>query len=161
MRDRLRPAGAKSWAFHIAPGVLVALLVPTGSAAEERPSVEIAFTEEPPEIDGVLDETPWTRAPTLGPLTQVEPIEGAEPSERTVTRLLYDENFLYVGFRCLDRTPDLINATTMSRDASLGADDHVAFIVDPFFDRRNAYFFEMNAVGAKGDALIEDSRGIH
>ena len=99
MRDRLRPVGPKSRAFHTALCVLVALLVPTGSAAEGGPSVEITFTEEPLEIDGVLDETPWTRAPTLGPLTQVEPIEGAAPSARTVTRLLYDENFLYVGVR--------------------------------------------------------------
>ncbi|MCP3904465.1 MAG: hypothetical protein GY715_12630, partial [Planctomycetes bacterium] len=45
----------------------------------------------------------------------------------------------------------------MKRDAGFGPDDFVAIVVDPFFDRRNGYYFEMSATGAIGDAAVEDN----
>jgi hypothetical protein len=121
------------------------------------PTLEITRTEAAPVIDGLLDDEAWADAPVIDDLRQVEPVEGGPPSERTEIRVLFDADFLYVAFRCFDREPELIRATQMKRDTSLGADDRVSFVVDPFFDRRNAFFFEMNAVGARGDALIEDN----
>ena len=84
-------------------------------------------------------------------------MENAEPSERTEVRLLYDDDFLYIAVRCFDRRPDRIIATQMRRDGELFLDDRVQVVLDTFFDRRNAFFFEMNAVGGRTDALIENN----
>ena len=124
------------------------------------PSGRITRAAEAPIIDGVPDEEVWRGALVIDEFRQVEPEEGGEPSERTEVRLLFDRTHLYVSFRCFDRSPQGIIATEMRRDASLGADDYIRFIIGPFFDRRNGYLFEMNALGARGDALIEDNEGV-
>ncbi|MHC5025090.1 MAG: DUF5916 domain-containing protein [Planctomycetota bacterium] len=127
-------------------------------AARGVPRVDLVRTAEKSiTIDGVLDEPAWADATVIEDFRQVEPVEGAEPSERTEVRLLFDRDFLYVAFRCYDDEPDKIIATQMRREGSLDPDDRVSFVVDPFFDRRNGFFFQMNAVGARTDALIEDN----
>ncbi|MEE9392906.1 MAG: carbohydrate binding family 9 domain-containing protein [Planctomycetota bacterium] len=121
------------------------------------PRLLMKRTDVAPVIDGQLGDAVWQDAPAIGALTQVDPIEGAAPTEKTVVRLLYDRDHIYVAIRCFDSEPDLIIATQMVRDANLDPDDRVEMVFDTFLDRRNAFFFQINAVGAKGDALIENS----
>ncbi|MDY7108986.1 MAG: DUF5916 domain-containing protein [Planctomycetota bacterium] len=123
----------------------------------EFPALGLVRIDEPPIIDGVPDEPVWRDAPIIDDFRQVEPVEGGAPSQRTEVRLLYDHTHLYVSFRCLDGEPDRIVVTEMKRDGSLGSDDFIRFIIGPFFDRRNGYLFEMNALGARGDGLVEDN----
>ena len=113
--------------------------------------------ESAPVIDGRLDEACWRDAEPIGSLIQVTPDEGAPPSEETEVRIMRDRAFLYIGVRCHDRSAEGVIASQLKRDGSLATDDHVRILIDPFFDRRNAYFFEVNPLGAKGDALIEDN----
>lgn len=124
---------------------------------QERPTAHITRTDTPPVIDGRLDDPVWLETEPIGDLTQVVPLEGAEPTERTEVRIRYDSDRLYIGVRCFDRRPDLIVATQMERDAQLDPDDRVEIVIDTFLDRRNAYFFQMSPVGSKGDALITDN----
>ncbi|MCH7571662.1 MAG: carbohydrate binding family 9 domain-containing protein [Planctomycetes bacterium] len=120
----------------------------------------IVRTEQPPVIDGKLDDEVWKTATVIDNLRQVEPVENSEPSEKTIVRILYDRDFLYVAFMCYDREPDKIIATQMRREGQLFRDDRVAIVVDTFLDRRNAYFFEMNPVGGRTDALVENNNNL-
>jgi len=117
-------------------------------------------TDEPPVINGRLDDPQWDNATVLDRFRQVEPVENAEPSERTEIRLLYDSNALYVAVRCFDREPDKIVAKQMQRDGDLRSDERIRILVDTFFDRRNGFFFEMNPNGARVDALIENNDNV-
>ena len=119
------------------------------------PAAEITRTEEAPTIDGVLDDSAWEAAVIIDEFIQIDPDEGAPCSERTEMRLLYDRDFLYIGVRCYDSEPDRIVATQMRRDASLTADDRICIVIDPYFSRRNGYYFDANPLGGHGDALIE------
>ena len=47
----------------------------------------------------------------------------------------------------------------MQRDQSFEADDRFLFTIDPFFDGRTGYFFEINPSGAMGDGLITGPTG--
>ena len=137
--------------------VLAAVLGAVGGAGaqDSRPwTVRAARAAAPPTIDGRIGVEEWSGATVLTDLRQVEPVEGAEPSERTELRLMADANALYVAFRCFDSEPDRIASTQMTRDADLSPDDRVEFVLDTFLDRRNAYFFQTNPTGALGDALI-------
>jgi len=105
-------------------------------------------------IDGVLDEPDWEAAPPIGEIRQREPHQGAEASEATEVKLLYDNQNLYIGVMCFDSNPEGIIGTQMSRDADLSADDRVEILIDSFRDRHNAFYFATNPLGALVDALI-------
>lgn len=137
--------------------LLAALLAQAAAAQADRPEATIAWRPDdvpPPVIDGRIDDPAWQHASDLGALTQVEPIEGAEPSERTEVLLLLDREAFYLRVVCHDDEPELIRASQMKRDANLDPDDRVEFLIDPFLDRRNAFWFQIGAGGSMGDALI-------
>lgn len=132
------------------------LATPGRYAAQEspRPQARSQPVSSAPRVDGVLDEACWSLVEPIGELTQVEPDEGAPPIDRTEVRVLHGPDALYVGFRCFDADPAAIVRTTRQRDGDLEDDDRVEIVLDTFGDGRNAYFFEINAAGAKGDALV-------
>ena len=108
-------------------------------------------------MDGVLDEGAWTAATPIGPLTQRDPEEGAAATEATEVRVLYTAAMLYVGIICHDRTPSAIVSTQLTRDADLSSDDNIVVILDPFFDHRNGFFFEVNPSGARSDGQVANN----
>ena len=55
--------------------------------------------------------------------------------------------------------PDGILAFQMRRDGFLSTDDRFMWILDTFGDGRTGYFFETNAAGVMGDALISGGGG--
>ena len=127
---------------------------PAPRPPESHPELEIVRTDQPPVIDGVLDDAVWADAAVIENLRQVEPIEDADPTQPTEIRVLFDENAMYFGIRCYDSDPQAIIATQLRRDGSLDADDRIELVIDPFFDRRNGFFFAINPVGAKVDGLV-------
>ena len=142
----------------LAAALAAALTSPAPAQGRDPPSLDVARTETPPVIDGVLDDPAWTDAPVIDELWQVEPVEGAPPTRRTEVRIVYDDDFMYFGVRCFDDEPDRIIATQLKRDGIQEADDRVEIVIDPFFDRRNGYLFSTNPVGARLDALLEANR---
>ena len=131
-----------------------ARVAPARVEREASRSVRILATANAPEIDGFLEPEVWERAPAIGALTQLEPVEGAAPSFESDVRLLFDADNLYIGMRFFDPEPERIIGTTRDFDAFLDADDRVELVLDTFHDHRSAYFFQINATGSKGDALV-------
>ena len=139
------------------------IAVPTASAAPpQQPafpepatkSAVVTRTTDAITIDGVLDEPIWKAAPTIGELTQRQPDEGRDPTERTDVTLLYDRDNLYVGVIAYDSEPHRVIGTQMARDASLAADDRVEILLDTFRDQRSAFYFATNPSGALVDGLV-------
>ena len=127
-------------------------------AYEPGKSVRAVFTDVAPVIDGVLDEAEWQRAGRIDELRQRDPVQGADPAEPTRVMILFDHDFLYIGVRAYDRHPDQIAATKLRRDSDMQTEDSIFVLLDTFWDHRNAYFFQVSAIGMKRDALIEDNR---
>jgi len=138
-------------------GFICLMASSTATQGEGRRKAAATRTTTPPKIDGLLDDAVWKQAQPIGELIQVVPVEGAAPSERTEVRFLYDAEAIYIAIRCFDSQPDEIITTTQLRDAFLRSDDRVELVIDTFKDRRNAFFFQMNAGGSKGDALISNN----
>ncbi len=128
------------------------------SVERERPNVTVRPVSGPsgPVIDGVLDESLWSEAARIGPLTQVLPIEGADPTVATDVRLTYDRDTVYVGILCRD-DPAEVRARQMDRDAFVRYDDVVELWFDPFASERFAYWFQITPGGSIGDALLADN----
>ena len=110
-------------------------------------------------LDGVLDEEAWGLATPATDFLQQEPREGERSTERTLVRILYDSQNLYIGVMLNDSDPSGVLGRQLQRDAGLGADDRFMWILDTFLDGRSGYFFEINPAGLMGDGLVRGSPG--
>ena len=110
-------------------------------------------------IDGRLDEGGWRRAPPSTEFRQSEPDTGALATERTEIRIVFNSDSLYIGVELYDSDPNGLLGNQMVRDGSLAADDRFMWTLDPFFDQRSGYFFEINPAGAMGDAQLVPAQG--
>ena len=168
------PAGAFSSMNHVA-GILSCLLASLGRRAAgwlaavgfalassagpadaPRAFWELRPVMQPPVIDGQLDDPCWRAALPLTSFTQVLPVEGAPPTERTEVRFVYDHDNLYIAVRCFDHEPGKIIVRQMQRDSVAESDDQVKIAFDTFARQRDGYFFAVNPAGARTEGLIED-----
>jgi hypothetical protein len=133
----------------------VALDTLAQSAGTDK-TVRIVRATTPPVIDGKLDDAVWQTAPLIDDFHQVRPTDGGTPSERTEVRLLYDDDYLYIGARLYDSEPDKITRNVMRHGNPLGQDDRLAVVIDPFNTGRNGYRFETNANGVRHDMLYKN-----
>ena len=120
-------------------------------------SVKAVKTNQPPKIDGYLNDDVWQDAAVVSDFIQRIPDTGQPMTENTIFYILYDKNNLYLGFKCYDSKPDKITAKELARDASLRFDDKVQIIVDTYYNKRNAYWFQINPRGCIGDALVSQN----
>ncbi len=125
-----------------------------GTAA--APMVHAVYLDQAPTIDGVLDEPFWASIPAITDFRQREPVDGANPSERSEVRVGFTEDGLYFGLTLSDSEPELIRRSILHREGRIDQDDRIIIALDTYHDRRNAYIFELNPFGTQGDALITD-----
>jgi len=118
-------------------------------------TVQIARTTARPVIDGALDDAVWASAARIDNFHQVNPVEYAEPSERTEIYLLYDDDALYIGAR-IYTPPGEITANVMRQGASITQEDSLFVTLDPFNTQRGGYFFGLNAHGVRFDGLYRN-----
>ncbi len=137
---------------------VIALLALFGASEPPLPSVAAPLTSESIHLDGKLDEAVWARTPPIGPLLQRVPHELEQATEETDVRVLYDQDNLYLGIVCHDREPTAVVSTQLARDSDLDVDDHVTVVLDPFFDQRNGFFFQVNPAGARTDGQISNNQ---
>ncbi len=128
------------------------------SVAAGQAVLDATHVEEPPIVDGVLDDDTWVDVPVAGDFQQIEPNEGATATYATTVRAVYTEDTLYLAIRCDDPDPASLVGTQMRRDGQMGGDDSVSISIDPFNHKRNGYFFQVGVAGARRDALIENNR---
>ena len=107
-------------------------------------------TTSPMTVDGQLTEPVWELAPAIEEFVQRDPAEGAPPSQRTLARIAYDADALYVAVHAHDTDPAQIVGMLTRRDQR-SPSDWIKIIVDSYHDRRTAYEFAVNPVGVKTD----------
>ena len=69
-------------------------------------------------IDGLINDEGWKDAPVMTDLTEFRPTVGAveKPETKTVAYLLYDDEGIYFGGYCYERTKDSIATELSGRD---------------------------------------------
>jgi len=134
-----------------APGGVVRL------PPEKAEPVTLRRFEEPPVIDGRLEEPAWQSAALLKDFYQTQPGDNIAPSHPTEVLLGYDSRFLYIAFRAHDE-PGKVRATIAKRD-NVTEDDNVRLILDTFGDGRRAYIFIFNPFGVQQDGILTEGGG--
>lgn len=110
-----------------------------------------------PKIDGVLDEPVWQTATLISEFYQVDPTIETPPVETRVY-LAFTEDALFIGVHAFDDEPENIRATVMQRDGDVWRDDMIRFYIDPFDTGLSGFGFDVNALGARLDRLIQPNR---
>lgn len=111
-------------------------------------------TDEPFVLDGRLDETAWKQAEVIDAFMQYDPIPGPEPTEKTECRMLYNDEYLLVGFKCYDSEIAKLVATSLDRDYLFTNDDGISFVIDTYRDKSTGIAFSSNLNGARRDRAI-------
>ena len=89
---------------------------PVGYAALRKDRrLEAVRIQTPVTLDGALDEAAWRDAPVATSFLQNERQEGEPASERTEVRVLYDDEYLYVGVHAHDSAPGAIIVSDLWR----------------------------------------------
>ena len=110
------------------------------------------LTTEKPVIDGVLDDPCWKTGEWAGDFTQWVPKEGAQPSQPTQLKILYDDKNIYVAIRAFDHEPEKIIRKAGRRDEFAG--DQAGITFDSYHDHRTGFEFDVTAAGQKIDLLL-------
>ncbi len=145
------------------PLLLVLCLFGPRLQAEGLKAVRVA---QGPKMDGLVTDDVWRSAEAFTTFRQADPRPGDDPSEPTELRILYDHANLYIGVLCRDSEPSRVSANNMAHDgggaeqgmhyghtSQSASDDLIRVLLDPFQDKRSAYIFFVNPLGARGEGL--------
>ena len=67
----------------------------------------------PLRIDGQLDEEFYRSVAPMSDFVQIEPVDGAPATEKTDVWFAFDDERIYIAFRCWDSHPELRVAKEM------------------------------------------------
>jgi hypothetical protein len=118
------------------------------------------LVQDIPRVDGRLDDAVWRAAAKATHFIQTEPHAGEAAAEPTDVYIAYTPTALLIGARLKDSEAARIVATEYRRDAALDADDSFEVFLDTIHDRRSAFYFATNSVGAQLDALVRDEGAV-
>ncbi|MGZ8508769.1 MAG: DUF5916 domain-containing protein [Chitinophagaceae bacterium] len=105
-------------------------------------------------LDGIPSEQAWNAVEWGGDFIQWQPNEGKPPSQQTNFKILYDNKFLYIAYRCHDLSPDSIIKRMGRRDEFPG--DWVEINIDSYHDKRTAFSFTLSVSGVRSDEFVSN-----
>ncbi len=106
-------------------------------------------------FDGIPDEAAWESIEAL-PLTMYRPVFGEAPTEESVIKIGYDDEFFYASARFFYQNPEQIRAVGKKRDYMSFAPDWFGMTMDSFNDKENAFIFGVNPNGARIDGTVKN-----
>jgi hypothetical protein len=142
--------------------LLLVCLVITFLSAKSNPSDSIPtkqyFTKHLQgsiNFDGIPEEEAWNAVEWAGDFIQWQPNEGKPPTQPTSFKILYDEKFLYIAYRCYEASSDSIIKRMGRRDEFPG--DWMEINIDSYHDKRTAFSFTLSVSGVRGDEFVSDN----
>ena len=106
-------------------------------------------------IDGSLDDEAWNAVEWAEGFTVQNPNNGDTPQNDTRFKIIYDLEYLYIGFKCLHSNPEKIESRLARRDNFPG--DWFEINIDSYNDNSTAYSFTLSVSGVKGDEFITNN----
>ena len=139
--------------------ILVFMLCLSSILAQEKKTLQISRTDNPPKIDGVLDDTAWENAMEAKDFTQFRPTMGVAEKDfqKTVVKMTYDNDAIYIAAYLYDK-PELIMKQVTSRD-NFGQNDFFLVVLNPNNDAQNDTELVVFPTGTQADAIATPSNG--
>ena len=141
----------------IIAGLLVCLMFYSQNTYADVPEYNVERVTEKIVIDGILDESDWASAKPVGDFSFPWLTEGEE--EQTVVKMLWDNTFLYVAYKCNDNH---IWADHYDTNSQTFKDDCVEMFWNPNPKAGDMYnMFEINCIGNLLSVYNNLERSIH
>lgn len=130
------------------------------SAQATKKELQASRIQEPPVIDGKLDDAAWNEAAIAKDFVMFRPGDGdPEPeNQKTEVKILYDNQAIYIGAYLYDSEPNKIMRQLSERD-NLGTSDFFALGISPNNDGQNEYEFFVSAGATQLDAQVSPANG--
>jgi hypothetical protein len=109
----------------------------------------------PVEFDGIPDEASWEILNSF-PLTMHKPNFGLQPSETSIVRIGYDDEFLWISASLFMKNASKIFAVSKKRDEELSDYDAFGIILDTYDDNENGLAFFTTPTGLRTDYTISN-----
>lgn len=120
------------------------------STKPAKPPVNIAYAKTAPKIDGKFDdEEAWKDATVLGAF--VNTMKGTPVDAKTETKIMWDENYLYVAFHAQDKT---LTSQYDTHDDELWHEDAFEIFIDPKGDKKDYYELQVSPKGIVFDSYL-------
>lgn len=105
-------------------------------------------------VDGAMDEQPWTDAEVAKDFFMVLPMDTSSANVKTEVRMTYDAENLYLLATCFHKENQKYMVESLKRDFVFGKNDNFLLFMDPFEDQTNGFSFGANAAGAQWDGMM-------
>jgi len=135
-------------------------LIFTAANSYASDKIKIQRLNHPVNFDGNPDELAWQSIDTL-PITMHLPVFKGSLTERTIIRIAYDDQFLWIGAELLVNNSSHVKATSKKRDEMNANSDFFGVILDTYNDNENAMAFFTTPTGLRMDATISNDASSH
>lgn len=126
--------------------------------SQEGVSAPATVTNSAIVIDGTLNEEAWKDAWTVSDFIQYEPVEGARSNFKTVVRILFGKDDLYVGAMLYASREDIED--NFGRRDEYNRADWFMVSIDSYNSSKIAFTFAVNAAGVQLDGQQDDGRRV-
>jgi hypothetical protein len=120
----------------------------------ETHNLEVKLISEKIIPDGKLDEASWANAIPISNFWLNFPEDSVQSEDQTVVKALYDENYLYLGGTCYNKTEGEYIISSLRRDYNWGENDNITVYIDPFQDQLNGFTFNLSPYGIQREGLV-------
>jgi len=107
-------------------------------------------------LSGKMDDPLWLQAMPVELTWEIMPGENQPAKQKTTAWVLYNNDYLYFGFRCYDSLPSAIRANLADRDKMFN-DDFVVVSIDTYNNYQKGLEFAVNPYGIQGDLMMMGS----
>ena len=127
-----------------------------GNTETTKPSLPAVKINGNINLSGKMDDPLWLQAMPVELNYEIMPGENQPAKQKTVAMVLYNDDYLYFGFRCYDSLPSAIRANLSDRDKMFN-DDFVVVSIDTYNNYQKGLEFAVNPYGIQGDLLMMGS----
>lgn len=131
---------------------LLFLYIPHISSQDRTKIINVSRIENPPKIDGLIEDSCWKNIQPVSGFFQYDPINGEKASEETFVWAAYDQNNIYFAFLMKDNHPERIWAELTPRN-DYENNDSITLILDTYNDTRTSISFTVNPKGVQKNSV--------
>lgn len=126
-------------------------------AQENKKTINSQRVENPPKIDGILDDNAWQGIDVAKDFVMYDPGDGTKEPEnkKTTVKIVYDDQAIYFGATMYDDKPEDIAMQFGSRDV-FGQSDFFIISINPNNDGQNDTVFAVMSTGMQADSKVTD-----
>ncbi len=121
-------------------------------SAVEKSKLKISRLISPPDIDGIINDNAWLNLEEYSDFSKIEPLHNQSPSQRSIVKIGYDDDALYISANLLDSSKDSILYGLGPRDnGKSDIAEYFSIVINPYNDGVNAYEFLVTSPGVQSD----------